>query len=163
VGGTAASFDVAFDDAGSARQSDTTYTATLVFSTRDQQGLAGATAQSDLTVNLSATVTGTGATGVGDPPPVQVTVLGANHPNPFRAGGTRITFSLAHDAHVRLAVFDVQGRRVRTLADGNLPRGEYDLGWNGWTDDGREVTPGVYFYRLETPEYTATRRMTKLR
>ncbi len=163
VGGTAASFDVAFDDAGSARESDTTYTATLVFSTRDQQGLAGATLQSDLTVNLSATVTGTGAIGVGDPPLVQVTILGANHPNPFRAGGTRIAFSLAHDAHVRLSVFDVQGRRIRTLADGNLPRGEYDLGWNGRTDDGREVTPGVYFYRLETPEYTATRRMTKLR
>jgi endonuclease/exonuclease/phosphatase family metal-dependent hydrolase len=163
VGGTAASFDVAFDDAGAARESDTTYTATLVFSTRDQQGLAGASDQSDLTVNLSATVTGTGQVGVGDRPLAEVTFLGANHPNPFRAGGTRISFSLAHDTHVRLAVFDVQGRRVRTLADGNLPRGEYDLGWNGRADDGREVTPGVYFYRLETPGYTATRRMTKLR
>ncbi len=162
VGGTAAGYQIIFDDSGASRSADTTYTATLTFSTRDQQGLAGAANQPDLTVNLSATVNGTGQTGIGDEPRPVVTALRANHPNPFLAA-TSIRFDLARSTVVRLSVFDIQGRPVRTLVNGTLGAGSHDLAWDGRTGSGRAAGPGIYFYRLETPEYTATQRMVKLR
>ncbi len=161
VGASSAGFTVHFDDTGAATNADTTYTATLTFKTRDQQGLAGATNRSDLTVHLTATVQAS-AIGVGDGLPALATRLGFSHPNPFQAA-TRIRFSLAADAPVTLTVYDIQGRVVRTLVQGVLGAGEYDAAWDGRGDDGRTATPGVYFYRLQTPDYTSTRRMIRLR
>ncbi len=162
VGDPAASFTIAFDDSGAATGQDTTYTATLVLSTRDQQGLAGATNLPSLTIHLAATVQQNNQTAVGDQPQVTATLLRANFPNPFLAG-TRIRFDLAQEGPVRIQVFDVQGRILRTLVDRSMGVGAYDVAWDGRTDAGRDSAPGIYFYRLETPELVATRRMTKLR
>jgi hypothetical protein len=162
IGGTGIWFPVDFDDAGAATSLDTTYTATLTFSNRDQQGIPGAVNLSDLTVYLRATVKAASQVAVGDPRTPGVTLLRANYPNPFRAG-THIQFALARGADVRLTVFDVQGRKVRTLISGWMDEGEYDRPWDGTTDAGRPATPGVYFYRLESADFAATRRMIKLR
>ncbi len=154
-------FVVDFDDAGAATTSDTTYTATLTFSNRDEQGIPGAADLDDLTVYLKATVKAGTQTAVGDPTAPGTTLLRANYPNPFRAG-TRIQFALARGSEVRLTVFDVQGRKVKSLVRGWLNEGEYDRPWDGTADNGRDMPPGVYFYRLDTGDYTATRRMIKL-
>jgi len=75
--------------------------------------------------------------------------LGPPFPNPF-AGATSVRFTLTRPAAVRLGIFDLQGRRVRTLLDGRLPAGEHVAGWDGADSRGRVTAPGVYFYRLET-------------
>ncbi len=71
----------------------------------------------------------------------------ANHPNPFRAA-TTITYALSRTAPVELAVYDAQGRRVRTLTTGMRPAGEHALRWDGRTDEGMRSAGGVYFLRL---------------
>ncbi len=162
VNGTPASFTVVFDDAGAATAQDTTFTATLTFSTRDQQGLLGAANLSNLTVYIKATVQAKEQIGVIDGLPVTATLLRANYPNPFSAG-TRIQFDLLEQSGVRIEVFDVRGRLVNTVLDREMGSGAYDVAWDGLTANGREASPGIYFYRLTTQDYTATRRMTKLR
>jgi len=73
-----------------------------------------------------------------------------NTPNPF-VSSTRIAFTLPQRGRARLDVYDVAGRRVRTLADGELAAGRHDLAWDGRDDGGRRVAAGSYRYRLELP------------
>jgi hypothetical protein len=69
--------------------------------------------------------------------------LAPGEPNPLRAGAL-LRFSLARDAHIRLAIFDILGREVAVLADGPQPAGDHELRW-----DARRVPSGVYLCRLE--------------
>jgi hypothetical protein len=91
------------------------------------------------------------------------TVLHANVPNPFNPT-TEIRFDLARDGRVAVRIFDVSGRRIRTLADGPMRAGGgWSLLWDGLDDGGRRAPSGVYFCRLEAGETTATRRMVLLK
>jgi hypothetical protein len=87
--------------------------------------------------------------------------LFVNQPNPFTRG-TQIRFTLSRESEARLTVFDVTGRRVATLVDGELPAGDHSYWWDGRTDLGRNAG-GVYFYRLETDGFSQTRKMVHLR
>lgn len=90
-------------------------------------------------------------------------LLEPNRPNPFSAR-TTITFSVPAVGPVRLVIFDVGGRLVRRLHDGNtMPVGRHETSWNGLDEAGRAASPGVYYYRLETVTGSATRRMLLLR
>ena len=81
-----------------------------------------------------------------------------NAPNPFRT--TRIEYELSEAvAGVRLRVFDVNGRLVRTLAEGTAEAGLNTAVWDGTDDRGHQVASGFYFYRLDAPNFTETRRM----
>ena len=83
------------------------------------------------------------------PVPGAATALHGNRPNPFNPA-TVFRFTLAEDARVRLTVYDVRGRRVRTVLDGPLTAGAHDTHrWDGRDDRGRAATSGTYFYRLE--------------
>jgi hypothetical protein len=84
------------------------------------------------------------------------------HPNPA-PGTTTIGFALPRQAQVRLRVYDVAGRLVRTLIDGPTTAGEGVKIWDGRSDDGGPVAGGVYFYRLETNDRTLTRKMILVR
>jgi len=84
-----------------------------------------------------------------------------SRPNPFRSG-TVIGFDLPQPGPVRLRVFDLRGRLVRTLVDENLAAGSYSLPWSGDDGSARAVAPGIYFYRLETPGFTATRKTLRV-
>jgi len=105
----------------------------------------------------AATETTTGA----ETPPSAI-MLHQNVPNPFNPA-TLIRFELPARTRVRLAVFDVRGRLVRILVDGVLPAGGREIVWNGSDDNGKSVSSGVYFYRLETPRATVSRKMVLLR
>ncbi len=59
----------------------------------------------------------------------------------------------------RLDVFDLQGRRVRTLADRRLPKGATVLAWDGRDQAGGRLPRGLYFARLVTPRFTLTTRI----
>jgi len=85
--------------------------------------------------------------GVGDLPPLR-TALAAAAPNPFNPR-TEIRFSLATAAAPELVVFDLMGRRVRTLlADVVMPAGRHGVAWLGRDDSGRDAASGVYFIRM---------------
>jgi photosystem II stability/assembly factor-like uncharacterized protein len=83
--------------------------------------------------------------------------VAAPYPNPFHDRST-LSFALPEAGSVRVDVFDVSGRIVRTLADGAMPRGTHALVWDGRNAAGRVVGTGVYFYRVATASETVTSR-----
>lgn len=86
-----------------------------------------------------------------------------NRPNPFR-GSTIIAFSLASKGSVRLAVYDIAGRLVRRIVQGDrLEAGTHERTWDGIDEAGRLAAPGVYYYRIQTNDDGATRKMLLLR
>jgi len=88
--------------------------------------------------------------------------LDGNTPNPFFTA-TKIAYSLAQEARVRLAVFDVQGRSMRTLADTRQPPGRHVVVWDGSDDLGARVSPGVYLYCLRAGSYTSVKKLVVVR
>jgi flagellar hook assembly protein FlgD len=60
-------------------------------------------------------------------------------------------------------VYDVQGRRVKTLVDGSKDMGTHKVVWNGTNDRGANVGSGVYFYRLVTGKKVLTKKLVMLR
>ena len=92
-------------------------------------------------------------------------LLSQNRPNPFHPGHglTQIQFDMARQAHASLRLFDAAGRRVRLLFDETIAPGSHQVAWDGRNDSGQEVAAGVYFYRLDAGEFSATRRLVKLR
>jgi hypothetical protein len=96
------------------------------------------------------------------PPLPTVTQLAPAKPNPFSQSVT-LAFSLAKGGPVDLAVYSVDGRKVRTLVRGVREPGEYSLVWDGRDDGGRAVGAGVYYARLMTPHGRFTRTVTYLK
>jgi cytochrome c peroxidase len=82
-------------------------------------------------------------------------------PNPFSTSAT-IRFELPAAARVKLEVFDVTGRAVRRLQDGNLTAGAHAIAWNGLDDRGSEIPGGVYFYRLDANGATRVLRTVRV-
>jgi glycosidase len=79
--------------------------------------------------------------------------LRQNFPNPFNPA-TSVLYQLPEKAHVRLAVFDLLGRRVATLVDGEQPPGTYTASW-----DAGSSASGVYFCRLQAGTFNRTVKM----
>lgn len=102
------------------------------------------------------------AADVGDPALPLSIRLAPNHPNPF-PGSTMLSFSLAKGEHVRLSVYDSQGRHIRTLVDGELNAGTHAVPWDGRDDGGRHVASGIYRYAVHTAEGDLSRTMSVLR
>jgi hypothetical protein len=84
--------------------------------------------------------------GVDDAAPA-VALLRPCAPNPFNPG-TTVRFTLPAAAGVELAIYGVDGRRVRTLEHGHLGAGEHSRYWDGRDDSGRTVPSGAYVCRL---------------
>ncbi len=83
------------------------------------------------------------------PEPVPTQLLGLA-PNPLTAGEAgRISYTLEEDGPVRLAIYDLAGRQVRTLIDEQVSAGGHTVLWDGRNDSGSAVASGVYFYRLD--------------
>ncbi|MFN8178142.1 MAG: FlgD immunoglobulin-like domain containing protein [bacterium] len=87
-----------------------------------------------------------------EPPPVPQ--LQTPAPNPFR-DATEVVFSLPRPSETHLAVFDVTGRRVRSLAAGSLALGEHRVRWDGRDEHGRAAAAGFYFLRLDVNDGTS--------
>jgi len=107
------------------------------------------------------TVNGT-ATSVPDPILPERYALHQNVPNPFNPT-TFIRFDIGKAGPVMLRVFDVSGRLVRTLIDREMPAAKHEIDWDGRNDEGVAVSSGVYFYRLESSGFHATRKMVMLK
>ena len=74
--------------------------------------------------------------------------LSQNVPNPFNAD-TIIEYGLAEAGHMVIAVYDLMGRRIRTLVDERREAGHWTVRWDGKDSAGRDAASGLYFYRLE--------------
>jgi PKD repeat protein len=88
--------------------------------------------------------------------------LAQNWPNPFRAS-TDVRFSLPQRTHLKLAVFDVAGREIATLASGAWDAGTHSVRWSGRTDAGDTARRGVYFVRMAAGLASGEQRFTSVR
>jgi len=84
--------------------------------------------------------------------------LHPNFPNPFNPS-TQIAYDLAKDSNVRLEIFDLMGRNVKTLVNGKQIAGRHMATWNATDNFGQPVSAGVYLYRLHTANKVFTRKM----
>lgn len=78
--------------------------------------------------------------------------LAQNYPNPFsrtQSSNTALRFELKQPAFTELAIYTLQGERVRILASQVLAPGNYTYLWDGRSDSGRELASGTYLYRLK--------------
>jgi hypothetical protein len=80
-----------------------------------------------------------------------------NYPNPFNPT-TNVQFSIVNVHYVTLKVFDILGRNVATLVNEQLQPGTYEVTWNA-----QNYTSGVYFYRLQSGDFTDTKRMLMIK
>lgn len=83
-------------------------------------------------------------------------------PNPFK-GGTTITFRTRASQHVRLAVYDTEGRLVEEIMDRHVPPGTHSLTWAARSSGGREIPSGIYFMRVSTEHNHRTQKLTLIR
>jgi hypothetical protein len=92
--------------------------------------------------------------------------LHQNFPNPFNPETTihiDIAANQPSNQNIRVEVYDLLGRKVRTLFDGTHSPGTLHLNWDATDDKGAAVATGVYIYRLRTGTTDVARRMTLLR
>ncbi|MCK4397056.1 T9SS type A sorting domain-containing protein [candidate division WOR-3 bacterium] len=81
-----------------------------------------------------------------------------NYPNPAREK-TMIRFTVPNNTNISLNIYDISGRLVKTLANGIPGASSSFVVWNGKNEEGKEVTGGVYLYRLKAGAYTETRKL----
>ncbi len=115
-------------------------------------------------VNVPVTLTVTDATGAAHLTPLpKEFALAAPEPNPF-SGRTTIRFAVPVEGRrVAISVFDVAGRRVRSLVDGPQSAGRHDAVWDGRDAQGRRVGSGVYFFRMEADAFSQVKKVSRLR
>jgi hypothetical protein len=113
-------------------------------------------------IGVMNSAAGTGASALDAEQAVKVDFLGPVTPNPFRGRAT-LRFGLAREGDVKLELFDVSGRVIRTLANGRHSPGVHVLTWDGHDREGNVAPAGIYFLRLHTPTRTFRSRVVSLR
>lgn len=88
--------------------------------------------------------------------------LQQNYPNPFNPS-TTIAFSLPETNSVTLRIYNINGQLVRSLVSNTLDAGYHTFNWDGRSDNGTQVSSGIYIYRVVAGDYNATRRMILLK
>ena len=84
--------------------------------------------------------------------------LHSNNPNPFNAV-TEISFDLNSSTNAKLSIYDINGKEITTLVDGNFAAGTHQAKWNGKDFAGNVVASGIYLYKLSTPEANMTKTL----
>ncbi|MDR3628231.1 MAG: T9SS type A sorting domain-containing protein [Ignavibacteriaceae bacterium] len=83
--------------------------------------------------------------------------LAQNYPNPFNPS-TTINFSIPKVSNVKIVIYNILGKEVATLANGEMKAGNYNVTWNA-----ANIASGVYFYTISTPNFTSTKKMVLLK
>jgi hypothetical protein len=92
----------------------------------------------------------------------KATALMQNFPNPFNPT-TVLTYDMASAGQVTIQVFNVSGRLVRTLLEARKDIGRHSVAWDGKDANGSSVPSGIYFCRMKTSNFDATRKMILVR
>ena len=91
--------------------------------------------------------------------------LNHNYPNPFIFSGrgksnvTTIQYNLPQPGKVTLDIYNIKGQKVKALVNENLDKGHHSALWNGKDDNNKQVSTGIYFYKLKTGNFEKTRKM----
>lgn len=93
--------------------------------------------------------------------PIRISVE-PNYPNPFN-DGTKIGFALPATADITLEIYDMLGRRVRTLAEGPFASGRHSIVWDGRAEDGAALSSGVYFCKMTSGDFAEARKLVMVR
>ncbi len=117
---------------------------------RQDQG--GGAASFNLTIS-------SGLTPVEDGLPALANRLAGASPNPFNPR-TTLAYEVARSTHVSLAIYDLNGRRVRTLVDRPLAAGRYEATWDGTDDRGGRLASGMYVAQYRASGQVQTRKLT---
>jgi hypothetical protein len=83
-------------------------------------------------------------------------------PNPFHSS-TSIQFSVPNRQHVSIEVYNILGQKVRTLVDETLDPNSYVREWDGRSDNGVQVSSGIYFYKMVAGDYSKTQKTVLLK
>jgi len=86
----------------------------------------------------------------------------SNYPNPFNPT-TTIAFEIPQAENVLLAVYNINGELIRTLANKNYSAGSHNEVWNGKDDFGNNVSSGIYIYRIKAGQFDKSARMVLLK
>ena len=89
----------------------------------------------------------------------EVTELRENYPNPFNPT-TMISFSIPQTSQfVKLAIYNLKGQKVTTLVGEVISAGRRSVAWDGKDENGNRVSQGIYFYKMDTSNYSQTKKM----
>jgi flagellar hook assembly protein FlgD len=89
--------------------------------------------------------------------------LGNAYPNPMNPT-TRIQFTNETEGgKVTLQIFDVTGRLVKTLVNGNLTAGPHEVVWDGTTDSGSSTPSGMYFYKMTAGNFVSAKKLVVMK
>jgi subtilisin family serine protease len=148
--GQTGSIDVTFD---ASQLAIGTYTGEVSIGTNDP---------SHMTISVPCTLR-VGTVGIADESAIPtVFSMAQNFPNPFNPT-TDISFGLPNAGKINLEVYDIMGRRVKTLVNGELAAGVHKISWNGTNDKGEHISSGVYFYKLSSGDNVVTKKMVMLK
>lgn len=89
-------------------------------------------------------------------------ILGQNYPNPFNSS-TTIEYNLPIREHIKIDIYDIRGKVVKTLVDEVQGPGDYRTGWNARLKEGIYLPSGVYMYQLKAGDYVGVGRMVYLK
>ena len=85
-----------------------------------------------------------------------------NYPNPFNPS-TTLRYTLPEQSDVKIAVYDMIGRKVRTLVNGSQDVGYKSVIWDATNDYGERVGAGIYLYQIQAGAFVQTRKMVLLK
>jgi len=105
-------------------------------------------------------ITGPGAN-PGEVTPL-VTSLKGNYPNPFNPE-TTISYSVKDNSPVSIDIFNVKGQKVRRLVNEVKNAGNHTVIWNGTDDNGRAVSSGVYYFKMNAGKFSSTKKMIMMK
>jgi hypothetical protein len=88
--------------------------------------------------------------------------LSQNYPNPFNPA-TKIEFTISKSGYVSLRIYDILGRKVRTLVSEHLSSGYKSVLWDGKNAVGKDVASGIYFYQLRIGDFSEAKKMLLLK
>jgi hypothetical protein len=92
--------------------------------------------------------------------PAEISIIA--YPNPFNSSVT-ISFALPHDGEAAVTIYDISGRKVRTVANGIFGAGAHSITWDATDDKGAALSSGVYFYRINCGNQKVASKITLLR
>jgi hypothetical protein len=89
-------------------------------------------------------------------------LLSQNFPNPFNSS-TVIEYTVPVKSDISISIYNILGRKIRAFENRQMPAGTYNVRWDGRDSQGRTVSSGVYFYRIDAGQFVDSRKMILLK
>ncbi|MCK4696559.1 MAG: T9SS type A sorting domain-containing protein, partial [Candidatus Cloacimonetes bacterium] len=85
-----------------------------------------------------------------------------NYPNPFNPE-TNIVFNLLEESKVELDIYNIKGQKIKSLLSEQISAGEHSIVWNGEDSSGKQVSSGIYFYKMKMNKNIAIKKCLLLK